>query len=91
MVEIGVKLVAFQPRIVIDQRPVTAQLGHEHLVAQTLRGAQIIRVLYPSDAEALGIGRHCKVSLFIWPAVLRRTVVDGNAGIGGMTDNLGLC
>jgi len=60
VIEKGVETIALQPRVVIDHRPVAAQFGHEHLVAQPLRGTQISRAFHPSDAEALGTGRHRK-------------------------------
>ena len=58
MIEERVEPVALQPCGMIDHRPVTAKLGDEHLVAQPLRGAQVILAGGEFDTEFRGGGGH---------------------------------
>jgi hypothetical protein len=45
MIKRRIKLVTFQPRIMVNLRTLPAQFVDEHVVSQPLRRAQLIRVL----------------------------------------------
>jgi len=54
--------IAFEPGIVIDERAVAAQLGHEDLVAQTLRRADVGLVPGQPQLEVRPVPCHAPVS-----------------------------
>src|SRR6056297_2525657 len=58
MIEERIEAVALQPCRMIDHRSVTAKLGDENLVAQPLRGAQVMLGGAEFDTEIRGGGGH---------------------------------
>jgi hypothetical protein len=60
VIDMGIEAVDLAPRVVIDHWPISAQFGHENIIAQALRGMQIGAILRQAKLEMAIIDLHVR-------------------------------